>query len=93
MESIAYLLEQGVRVALIYGRLYFSQNGWEAELTPPTGDRDYICNWLGGETSSLTVNYTNADDFQSAGYQDIKVNGSYIGGQVRQYGRFSFSRI
>jgi len=31
--------------------------------------------------------------FASAGYADIIVNNSYIGGHVRQYGNLSFSRI
>ncbi|EQK99793.1 carboxypeptidase S1 [Ophiocordyceps sinensis CO18] len=43
------------------------------------GDRDYVCNWFGGEAVSL------------AGL--IVVNDSYIGGEVRQYGNLSFSRI
>jgi len=34
-----------------------------------------------------------ASKFAEAGYADIKTNGSYIGGQVRQYGNFSFSRV
>src|SRR3954451_19561644 len=31
--------------------------------------------------------------FNSAGYEDIEVNGTYNGGLVRQYGNFSFSRV
>lgn len=48
---------------------------------------------MGGENVSLAVNYSQTAGFHSAGYQDIMVNNSYIGGQVRQYGNFSFSRI
>ncbi|KAA8911044.1 serine carboxypeptidase [Sphaerosporella brunnea] len=57
------------------------------------GDRDYICNWVGGEAASLAIDYPQASNFIKAGYQDIEVNSSYIGGQVRQHGLFSFSRI
>lgn len=57
------------------------------------GDRDYICNWVGGEAASLTVNYSQATEFHDAGYADISTNASYIGGQVRQHGNFSFSRV
>lgn len=77
IAEMSYLLSLGVRVALIYG------------------DRDYICNWLGGEAVSFAVaaqSPTNAP-FYSAGYADIVVNSSYIGGVVRQYGNLSFSRI
>ncbi|KAF2839401.1 alpha/beta-hydrolase [Patellaria atrata CBS 101060] len=57
------------------------------------GDRDYACNWIGGEDVSLAVNYSNSREFQNAGYADIQVNDSYVGGLVRQYGNFSFARV
>ncbi|KAF2659977.1 serine carboxypeptidase [Lophiostoma macrostomum CBS 122681] len=77
-HSIASLLSLGVHVALIYG------------------DADMICNWYGGERVSLelarlTPSY--ATPFPAAGYADIVVNSSYVGGVVRQYGNLSFSRI
>ncbi|KAH9216392.1 Alpha/Beta hydrolase protein [Leptodontidium sp. 2 PMI_412] len=61
------------------------------------GDRDYICNWLGGEAISLAVAEATspayASIFPESGYAPIIVNTSYIGGVVRQYGNLSFSRI
>ena len=77
IAEMSYLLSLGVRVALIYG------------------DRDYICNWLGGEAVSFAVASQSPANsrFYSAGYADIVVNSSYIGGAVRQYGNLSFSRI
>jgi carboxypeptidase C (cathepsin A) len=61
------------------------------------GDRDYICNWLGGEAISLAVsaqtNTSYATLFPAAGYAPIITNKTYIGGVVRQYGNLSFSRI
>lgn len=60
------------------------------------GDRDYICNWLGGEAVSLAVAAAvpaYASKFRSAGYAPIIVNTTYIGGVVRQFGNLSFSRI
>ncbi|KAI4592815.1 hypothetical protein KJ359_010448 [Pestalotiopsis sp. 9143b] len=71
------------------------------------GDRDYICNWLGGEAISLALadaaaasQPSSADavlerysSFAGAGYAPIIVNDSYIGGVVRQLGNLSFSRI
>ena len=77
ISQMAYLLTLGVRVALIYG------------------DRDYICNWLGGEAVSFSIaaQLPAYAPFYSAGYADIVVNNSYVGGAVRQYGNLSFSRI
>ena len=39
------------------------------------------------------MNYSLSAPFRAAGYQDIQVNSSYVGGQVRQHGNFSFSRV
>ena len=75
--EMAYLLSKGVRVALLYG------------------DRDYICNWFGGEAISFSIAAQAAgySPFYTAGYADIVINTTYIGGAVRQYGNLSFSRI
>ncbi|KAK2766046.1 hypothetical protein FQN54_007561 [Arachnomyces sp. PD_36] len=75
LEDIAYILDSGIKVALVYG------------------DRDYACNWIGGEKVSLEVEYSDSSSFRDAGYADIQTNSSYVGGQVRQYGNFSFSRV
>ncbi|KAL2003970.1 hypothetical protein VTN02DRAFT_1266 [Thermoascus thermophilus] len=75
LDDLAYLLDSGIKVALVYG------------------DRDYACNWIGGEEVSLSVEYAHSEHFRSAGYADIQTNASYVGGKVRQYGNFSFSRV
>ena len=77
ISDIAYLLSLGIRVALVYG------------------DRDYICNWLGGEAISFAIASQSPllAPFYSAGYAEIVVNSTYVGGVVRQYGNLSFSRI
>jgi carboxypeptidase C (cathepsin A) len=74
-EDLAYLLEEGVKVTLMYG------------------DRDYACNWYGGELLSLAIPYENATSFAAAGYADVVVNSTYVGGQTRQYGNLSFTRV
>ena len=63
------------------------------ELISALGDRDYICNYMGGEAVSLAVNYSKAGQFMAAGYEDVQINSTYIGGQVRQHGNFSFTRV
>lgn len=77
IPQIAYLLSLGVRVALIYG------------------DRDYLCNWMGGQAVSFSIAAQSRGyaPFYSAGYAEIVVNNTYVGGVVRQYGNLSFSRI
>ncbi|KAF2430909.1 putative carboxypeptidase S1 [Tothia fuscella] len=57
------------------------------------GDRDYLNNWIGGEGISTTVRFNDTTGFKAAGYQNVQINASYIGGQVRQHARLSFARI
>jgi carboxypeptidase C (cathepsin A) len=78
VDDLAYLLAMNIRVALI------------------SGDADYIVNWYGGEAISLAVANElppYAINFPTAGYADIVINSTYVGGQVRQYGNLSFARI
>ncbi|EME81428.1 uncharacterized protein MYCFIDRAFT_52091 [Pseudocercospora fijiensis CIRAD86] len=75
LDKLAYLLDSGIKVNLLYG------------------DRDYICNWFGGEAISLAIPWKHQKEFAEAGYEDIRVNASYVGGQVRQYGPLSFTRV
>ncbi|ETI22246.1 hypothetical protein G647_06319 [Cladophialophora carrionii CBS 160.54] len=75
LEDLEYLLDNHIKVTLVYG------------------DRDFACNWIGGEAVSLAVNHGEAAEFHAAGYVPIRTNASYTGGQVRQYGNFSFSRV
>ncbi|EFR01939.1 carboxypeptidase S1 [Nannizzia gypsea CBS 118893] len=58
------------------------------------GDRDFICNWVGAENVSLSIDYKDAQNFRSAGYADVFTDDSGVPkAQVRQYGRFSFTRV
>lgn len=41
----------------------------------------------------MAVKYSRSEAFRNSGYADIQVNGSYIGGQVRQHGNYSFARV
>ncbi|KAL2831590.1 Alpha/Beta hydrolase protein [Aspergillus pseudoustus] len=57
------------------------------------GDRDYVCNWLGGENVSLSINHKDAATFESSGYAKLTTNATYTGGVVRQHGNLSFTRV
>ncbi|KAF6829341.1 carboxypeptidase s1 [Colletotrichum plurivorum] len=73
-ESIGYLLDNGVKVHMMYG------------------DRDYACNWVGGERASLAVPYNRSEDFARAGYAPL-ITPDGITGMTRQFGNYSFSRV
>jgi carboxypeptidase C (cathepsin A) len=57
------------------------------------GDRDYRCPWISGEALSLAANWTGAEAYSKAGYEEIRVNSSYVGGVVKQHGLLSFTRV
>ncbi|KAI0202606.1 carboxypeptidase S1 [Astrocystis sublimbata] len=80
-----------VRPGWVDDLAFLLENGIKVHLM--YGDKDYACHWLGGEAVSLAINYTNTAKFHAAGYTDIVVNDTYVGGQVRQYGNLSFSRV
>lgn len=56
------------------------------------GDRDFACSWIGGEAASLAIEYSGTEKFKNAGYAPI-ISTKGVGGFVRQYGNFSFSRV
>lgn len=75
VEDIAYILDHGVKVTLMYG------------------DRDFACNWIGGETASLEVPWSYQEDFSKAGYTPLVISPVHSGGLTRQYGNLSYSRV
>ncbi len=74
LDSIAYLLDSGIKVHMMYG------------------DRDYACNWLGGEKASLAVPYSRAAEFANTGYSPL-LTPAGLSGWTRQLGNYSFSRV
>jgi hypothetical protein len=91
LEDLAYILDQGIKVAMVYGdRDYVSSH---LQSFPGVYSPDQACNWVGGEAVSLAVNYSKSTQFKAAGYTEVQVNSSYVGGLVRQYGNFSFTRV
>ncbi|KAK0742310.1 Alpha/Beta hydrolase protein [Apiosordaria backusii] len=59
-------------------------------------DRDYLCNWRSGHSTSLTVSSLlpfYSSSFPAADYSPIYTNSSYTGGATRQFSLLSFSRI
>ncbi|KAK5991825.1 Carboxypeptidase Y-like protein [Cladobotryum mycophilum] len=57
------------------------------------GDRDFACNWIGGERVSLEVQYSETEKFGLAGYTNVEIDIDSPAGQVRQHGLFSFTRV
>ncbi|KAI0147198.1 alpha/beta-hydrolase [Xylariaceae sp. FL1272] len=54
------------------------------------GDADYNCNWLGNQA---VVEEVKAPFFEKAGFTDLQTSDGITHGQVKQAGKFSFTRI
>ncbi|KAK3995523.1 Alpha/Beta hydrolase, partial [Cladorrhinum sp. PSN332] len=76
MKDIGYLLDKGVKVAMMYG------------------DRDVVCNWVGGERTSLAISWSRQKEFAGAGYAPLVMRDKKrTKGLTRQHGGFSFTRV
>ena len=90
LAILGQLLDQGIKVALVYGDADYQCN---CELPECIHEWVLTTSGLGGEAISLAINSSIKADFHSAGYANITTKGGHVGGTVRQYGNLSFSRV
>lgn len=57
-----------------------------------SGDRDFICNWRGGEAWTNNIRWENQTLFNSADYEKWIVNGTEAG-QFKKTNNFTFLRV
>jgi hypothetical protein len=70
---------------------YLLQNGVKVAMA--YGDRDYRCNWMGGEAVALAAQWEGKESFNARGWEKLVTNKAYDGGLVKQFGSLSFSRV
>lgn len=64
----------------------------DLEVLVYSGDKDWICNWRGGEAWTLATKWGHKDDFAAQDYESWTVNGEPAG-EMRQYGNLHFLRV
>ena len=57
-----------------------------------SGDKDFICNWRGGEAWTNAVEWSGQSNFNGAQYKDWTVNGEPAG-QIKSWNNFKFLRV
>jgi cathepsin A (carboxypeptidase C) len=57
-----------------------------------SGDKDFVCNWRGGESWTHALKWTGQADFQAAAYHDWMVEGE-AAGSVKSFKNFQFLRV
>ena len=57
-----------------------------------SGDKDFICNWRGGEAWTNAVDWEGTAEFNSAPYNVWEVDG-VAAGELKQYKNLKFLRI
>jgi len=64
----------------------------DIEVLVYSGDKDWICNWRGGEAWTAATRWSGKKEFNDAEYEVWNVNG--VGaGEMRQYGNLHFLRV
>lgn len=57
-----------------------------------SGDKDWICNWRGGEAWTLSTHWKSHAEFNQQGFEMWNVD-SQPAGEMRQYGNLHFLRV
>ncbi|KAI1754256.1 Alpha/Beta hydrolase protein [Xylaria castorea] len=83
--------DDGREIGVLAALRYLIRRGVTVALY--AGDADYNCNWLGSQVVADTVGATAQPGFAAAGYRDVKTSDGVVHGQVKQAGKFSFTRI
>jgi cathepsin A (carboxypeptidase C) len=64
----------------------------DLEILVYSGDKDFICNWRGGEAWTEATKWGSKSDFNAQGYESWTVDGTPAG-EMRQFGNFHFLRV
>ena len=57
------------------------------------GDKDYICNWVGGLAWTEALDWTGYEGFKKARVHTWKTERGFKGGQSKHYGSLTFLRV
>jgi len=64
----------------------------DIEVLVYSGDKDWICNWRGGEAWTLATKWGDQETFAAQEYESWSVNGT-AAGEMRQHGNLHFLRV
>ena len=57
-----------------------------------SGDKDFICNWRGGEAWTSDLQWDHSTEFNQQSYKEWTLNGNQVGA-IKEYENFHFLRV
>jgi cathepsin A (carboxypeptidase C) len=57
-----------------------------------SGDKDFVCNWRGGEAWTNNLEWSGKQAFNQANYTEFAPNGKSVG-QFKEVENFAFLRV
>jgi len=57
-----------------------------------SGDKDFVCNWRGGEAWTAATKWSGKSDFNNQTYESWTING-VPAGEMKQFGNLHFLRV
>jgi len=64
----------------------------DLEILVYSGDKDFVCNWRGGEAWTLATKWAHQEEFNAQPYETWSVNGE-AAGEMRQFDNLHFLRV
>jgi len=64
----------------------------DVEVLVYSGDKDFICNWRGGEAWTNAIHWSGRKEFRNTDYKTWNVNGN-AAGDLKEYGNLKFLRV
>jgi cathepsin A (carboxypeptidase C) len=84
LEEIPVLIYAGKSSRIIFN---------DPKLIVHSGDKDFICNWLGNQAWTEALEWPGQKSFNKAGIKDLKLESGDKTGKVKSSGNLTFMQI
>ena len=89
--TINTMMSMDIPVSQTFNLEYLVQNGYRIMMY--FGDKDYICNWRGGEVLVNDMSWAGKKGFQATSTKNWKTDDGKVAGTYRKYDNFNFVTV